>query len=226
MLIEIYSDFACPFCYIGKTNLEQALKDFAHKDDVTIVYKSFQLNPNAPKHTDLNAYDLFAKSHGMKVEDAKARLNQIQNHAKTSGLTFNYDIMKMTNTIDAHRLYKYAQTKTDSKNLMDALLKGYFTEGADLSNKEDLLTIAQSNGLNEDEVRKLLESDDYFNDVENDVKEAHSLGINSVPFFVIDKKYGISGGQPKEYFLQALDQIHQESQIEEPENMSCGIDGC
>lgn len=226
MLIEIYSDFACPFCYIGKTNLEQALHEFAHKDDVTIVYKSFQLNPNAPKHTDMNAYDLFAKSHGMKLEDAKTRLNQIKQHATASGLTFNYDIMKMTNTMDAHRLYKYAQTQMDAKALMDALLKGYFTKGADLSNKEDLLTISNQMGLDETEVREVLNSDAFLNEVKSDFQEAKDLGINSVPFFVIDRKYGISGGQPKDYFLQALDQIHQESQVEEPENLSCGIDGC
>lgn len=226
MLIEIYSDFACPFCYIGKTNLEHALKEFAHKDTVKIVYKSFQLNPNAPKQTDKSAYELFAQSHGVKLDDAKARFNQIENHAKASGLEFNYEIMKMTNTIDAHRLYKYAEGLSKDKELMTLLLEGYFNKGLDLSNKADLLSITNSIGLNSNEVTKILESNDYLDDVKQDFQEAKDLGIGSVPFFVIDRKYGISGGQPKEYFLGALQQIHEESQIEETENLSCGIDGC
>lgn len=226
MLIEIYSDFACPFCYIGKTNLEHALKEFAHKDQVTIVYKSFQLNPNAPKQTSKSAYELFAESHNLKIDDAKTRFNQISNHAKTSGLTFNYDIMKMTNTMDAHRIYKYAQTLNKDEALMELLLKGYFGEGMDLSNKDDLLKVTDTLGLDRNEITKIIDSDAYLDLVKADFDEAKSLGIGSVPFFVIDRKYGISGGQPKEYFLGALQQIHQESQIEETENLSCGIDGC
>lgn len=226
MLIELYSDFACPFCYIGKTNLEQAIKDFAHKEDIKVVFKSYQLNPNAPFTTDKNSYESFSESHGVRIEDVKARFTSITEHAKNSGLTFNFEIMKMTNTRLAHRLYKYADEHGKGSEIMAALLDGYFTQGLNLADENTLIEIGLRFDLAKDDLKEALLSKKYDEMVQSDIDEAQSLGISSVPFFVVNQKYAISGGQPKEYFLEALTQIYNESKVEEGNDLSCGPEGC
>lgn len=231
MKIEIWSDFACPFCYIGKTRFEQALEKFEHKKDVEVTYKAYQLNPYAPKTMEGTAYEAFAKGHNMTVSQAKDRFKMFEQNAKSVGLTYNYDIIQMTNTFDAHRLAKYANTKGLEEKLTSRLMKAYFTDGKNLSDINTLVELAREVGLDENESRKILEENNYADEVNAQITEARQVGVQGVPFFVINRKYGVSGAQQTEYFYQALKQIWLEdnpvkSLGGQDNDASCGDEGC
>lgn len=231
MKIEIWSDFACPFCYIGKTRFEQALSKFEHKDEVEVTYKAYQLNPYAPKLMEGSAYEAFAKGHNMTPAQAKERFKMFEENAKTVGLTYNYDIIQMTNTFDAHRLAKYASTKVLEEKLTTRLMKAYFTDGKNLSDATTLIELSREVGLDEKEVKNILESNQYADEVQAQIEEARKVGVQGVPFFVVNRKYGVSGAQQEEYFTQVLNQIWQEDHPmktlgEQDKDASCGDDGC
>lgn len=211
MKIEIWSDFACPFCYIGKTRFEHALKKFEHKDKVEIIYKAYELNPYAPKEMQGKAYENFSKNHHMTIQEAKDRFKMIEQNAKTVGLTFDFAKVKMTNTFDAHRLAKFAATRKLEDEITTKLMKAYFTEGKNLSEINTLIKIAIEAGLDENEAKDVLESDQFRKEVQEQIDEARKVGVQGVPFFVINQKYGISGAQQEEYFTQALNQIWKEN---------------
>ena len=230
MKIEIWSDFACPFCYIGKARFEQALNQFENKDQVEVVYKAYQLNPHAPKEMTGSAAETFAKGHGMSVADAKSKFAMTTQMAKTVGLTYNYDIIQLTNTFDAHRLAKWAQTMNKDEVLTTRLMKAYFTEGKNLSDKNTLVELAGEVGLDQDAAKKVLESNEFADTVNGEITEARQVGVQGVPFFVINRKYGVSGAQATEYFLQALRQIYQEEKpiqkLEADDAGSCADEEC
>ncbi len=207
MKIEIWSDFACPFCYIGKTRFEQALSQFEHKDQIEIDYKAYQLNPYAPKVMTKSAHEAFAEGHGMSPADAKQRFQMFAQNAKTVGLTYNYDIIQMTNTFDAHRLAKLANEKGLEDKLTSRLMKAYFTDGLNLADIDTLVKLAVEVGLDETEAKDVLESGKYGDAVKDQMDEGRQIGVQGVPFFVINRKYGVSGAQQTDYFLQALRQI-------------------
>lgn len=211
MKIEIWSDFACPFCYIGKKRFEEALEQFSHKDKVNVIYKSYQVNPNAPQKMVGSVYEAFAKSHQTTTEEAEKRFNMFTNSAKTVGLTYNYSDIKMTNTFDAHRLHKYADEKGLGGALLNRLMKAYFTDGLDLCDYDILSSLAQDVGLNKKASLKILEQNLYTNQVVEEQKQAKTVGIQGVPFFVINRQYGISGAQDVAYFLATLNQIWEET---------------
>ncbi len=223
MKIEIWSDFACPFCYIGKTRFEQALNQFEHKDQVQVIYKAYQLNPNAPKVMTKPADEAFAEGHGMSLEDAKQRFQMFAQNAQTVGLSYRYDIIQMTNTFDAHRLAKYANEKGLEDQLTARLMKAYFTDGLNLADYETLIKLGVDIGLDEKEVRDVVTSHAYSDDVKNQINEGRQIGVQGVPFFVINRKYGVSGAQQTEYFLQALRQIWSE---ENPLEMKAEGEAC
>ena len=207
MKIEVWSDFACPFCYIGKTRFEQALNSFKHRHQVEVVYKAYQLNPNAPKVMTGTAYESFAKSHGTTVEQAKERFKMFTQNARTVGLIYNYDIIQMTNTFDAHRLAKWANTLGKEDILTSRLMKAYFSEGQNLADPKTLVNLAAEVNLDPNEAKKVLEENLYKDEVIAQQQEAKQIGVQGVPFFVINRKYGISGAQQTEYFTNALEQI-------------------
>lgn len=207
MKIEIWSDFACPFCYIGKTRFEQALNQFENKDKVEVEYKAYQLNPYAPKEMTKPAHVAFAEGHGMTPDQAKQRFTMFAQNAKSAGLTYNYDIIQMTNTFDAHRLAKYANEKGLEDALTARLMKAYFTDGLNLSDIDTLVKLAVEVGLDEKESKEVLTSGKYADAVKGQIEEGRQIGVQGVPFFVINRKYGVSGAQQTEYFLQALRQI-------------------
>jgi predicted DsbA family dithiol-disulfide isomerase len=210
MKIEIWSDFACPFCYIGKKRFERALASFEHKDDVQIVFKAYQLNPNAPKTMTGSAAEAFAKSHNSSVEQAQARFRMFSENAKTVGLTYDYDKIQMTNTFDAHRLAKWAGTMQKEDVLTDRLMKAYFSEGQNLSDLGVLERLAVEVGLDSVAAATILESGTYGDVVKSEIAEARKIGVQGVPFFVVNRKYGISGAQEEDYFAAALEQIWSE----------------
>lgn len=232
MKIEIWSDFACPFCYIGKKRFEQALSEFENRDKVEVSYKAYQLNPNAEKTMEGTAAEAFAKGHGMDVGQAEERFRMFTENAKTVGLTYRYDIMQMTNTFDAHRIAKWADTKGLEPEVTDRFMKAYFSEGENLADHATLATLAAEVGLDKGEALDVLSSNRYEDTVKGQVTEGHQVGVQGVPFFVINRKYGVSGAQQKEYFLAALKQIHDEENKlsvlneKQDEDVSCEGDAC
>jgi len=231
MKIEIWSDFACPFCYIGKTRFEQALSEFKHKNQVEVVYKAYQLNPNAPTKMVKNAYETFAEGHGMTKEQAKQRFDTFTQNAKTVGLKYRYDIIQMTNTFDAHRIAKWANKFNKEDEVTARFMKAYFTEGKNLADQATLLSLVEEIGLNTQDAKTILESKDYSDEVYNQIQEARQIGVQGVPFFVLNRKYGISGAQQKEYFTQALEQIWKEENPleilqDQDDSQACDHDEC
>ncbi|UQD52232.1 DsbA family oxidoreductase [Bacillus methanolicus] len=211
MKIEIWSDFVCPFCYIGKRRLEQALAQFPYKDQVEIEYKSFELDPNAPKESDKNIHELLAAKYRMSVEQAKRSNEGIKQHAASVGLDFHFDTMKPTNTFDAHRLAKFAKKNGKEAEITEKLLYAYFTESKHIGDHETLADIAEAAGLDRQEALNVLQDKNaYANDVRIDEAIAQQYGIRGVPYFVINQKYAISGAQPMETFVNALQKVWQE----------------
>jgi predicted DsbA family dithiol-disulfide isomerase len=226
MKIELWSDFACPFCFIGKTQFDQALNDFEHKDAVEVVYKAYQLNPNAPKEMTTDAATAFAKGHGMSPEQAKERFNMFVSSAQKVGLNYNYDIIQMTNSYDAHVLAKWARKFGKEPALTNLLMSAYFEQGKNIASKEDLLEIVKECGLPVEEASEILNNPDEFKAVVDfELKEAREVGVRGVPFFVINRKYGVSGAQGYDNFLNALKQIYEEEQQEPLKTFDIGGDG-
>ncbi|MBD7913352.1 MULTISPECIES: DsbA family oxidoreductase [Clostridium] len=221
MKIEVWSDFVCPFCYIGKRRLEIALNKFKHKDEVEVIFKSFELDPGAKKKYDENIHELIAKKYGIPLEQAKGSNAKLVEQAKEVGLNFNFDDLIPTNTFDAHRLSHYAKTEGKMNELAERLLKAYFVDSLNLSDHKVLAVLAGEVGLNEEEALKVLESEEYGTNVRNDEKTASKLNITGVPFFVFNNKYAVSGAQPPELFLEVLEKVKaEESSVQEVDILS------
>ncbi len=210
MKIEVWSDFVCPFCYIGKRRMETALEDFPHKEKVCVVYKSYELDPDADRNPEMNMHELIAKKFGMSVEKAKKMNEDIGKQAEEVGLTYNFDHMKSTNTFDAHRLAQYAAKHGKGKEITERLLYAYFTESKLISNHETLIELANEEGLDPKEVGKLLELNKYANVVREDEDQAQQIGVQGVPFFVFNEKYAVSGAQSTEAFKEVLEKVWEE----------------
>lgn len=211
MKIEVWSDFVCPFCYIGKRRLEEAIAQFPGKDQVEVEFKSFELDPNAQTYSGTGINEALAKKYGMSIEEAKRANEGIGSQAAEVGLTFNFDEMKPTNTFDAHRLAKFAATVGKEKEMTEKLLASYFTESKLISDHDVLVEIAQTAGIEKEETLAVLnDSTKYANDVRIDEALAQQMGVTGVPFFVINQKYSISGAQPTETFRRALLQVWEE----------------
>ncbi|WP_428235555.1 DsbA family oxidoreductase [Gracilimonas sp.] len=209
MKIEIWSDVACPFCYIGKRHLEEALHKLPDLD-VDIVWKSFELDPNAPVDSDLDIYGTLAKKYGRDRAWAKQMNANMVQMASGAGLDFNMDEVKPTNSFNAHQLIHLARKHGKQGEMKEALLSAYFVEGKHVGDKETLVQIASNVGLDQNEAKEVLQNNTYSSQVVNDVEEAHRLGVQGVPFFYINDKYGLSGAQPVEVFTEALQKIAEE----------------
>lgn len=210
MKIEVWSDFVCPFCYIGKRRLEQALEQFSHRDQVTIEYRSYELDPEGEKASDVSIHEAIANKYGVSVEEARQMNANIGEQAAEVGLTYHFDSMQPVNTFDAHRLAKFAAKKGKSSEMTERLLKAYFTDSKRLSDIPTLVELAIEVGLDENDVKAMLESDKFAFHVRADEKQAHEIGVQGVPFFVFNEKYAISGAQPTGVFLNALEKVWQE----------------
>lgn len=204
MKVEIWSDFVCPFCYIGKRRFEAALEQFAHKNEIEVVYRSFELDPNAKRDYNHDVHDMLASKYGMSREQAKAMNDDVAGQAEAVGLTYYFDSMIITNTFDAHRLAHFAAQYGKMNEMTERLLKAYFTDCKHIGDHETLAALAAEIGLDKNEAAKMLAGDQYTKEVRADEQEAVNLGIRGVPFFVINNKYAISGAQPSEVFLGAL----------------------
>ncbi|MEW9502086.1 DsbA family oxidoreductase [Jeotgalibacillus marinus] len=207
MKVEIWSDHVCPFCYIGKRKFEKALSEFAERDQVEVAYRSFEIDPHAPLDVKEDIYDALAKKYGMTRERTIDMANGVEQQAKEVGLDYDFDRVKRINTRDAHRLTHFATTQGKMAELTERLLKAYFIEFQHIGDHETLAKIAAEVGLDHDEVLAVLSSNDYNESVQNDINEASKLGVNGVPFFVIDQKYAVSGAQSSDTFKEVLEKV-------------------
>ena len=227
--IDIWSDIACPWCYIGKRHLEEALSTFEHKDDVEIVWRAFELDPSAPKLREAvpNAERL-AQKYRVSVAQAHAMMDRVIDAGKKAGLDMKLHDSKSGNTFDAHRLLHWAGTVGKQDEMKERLMRAYQSEGAVISNHDVLVGLAADIGLDAAEARAVLESDRYADDVRGDEQLAGELGITGVPFFVLAGKLGVSGAQPVETMKTVLAKAWAERpQLETvADGEACGPDGC
>jgi predicted DsbA family dithiol-disulfide isomerase len=210
MRIDIWSDFVCPFCYIGKRKLEKALKQFKHREEVELVFRSYQLDPTAKRDNDEHLYDVLAKKYGMNREKAKEMSNQITVQAKEEGLDFNFDTSIRTNTADAHRLAHFAYEQGKGLELTERLLKAYFTDSLHIGDHEVLSDLAQEVGMDKVEALNVLKSTKFIDIIKQDQQEGTNIGVQGVPFFVFDHRYAVSGAQPTHVFLEVLEKVKEE----------------
>ncbi|MAO66482.1 MAG: disulfide bond formation protein DsbA [Balneola sp.] len=210
MKIDIWSDIACPFCYIGKRHLEKALEQMPDID-VEINWKSFELDPNAPVDSDLDIYDTLAKKYGRDRSWAQQMNNNMVEMASKAGLDYDMDSVKPTNSFNAHQLLHLAKTHNKQDEMKETLLSAYFTEGKHVGDVDQLVEIADTVGIDKDEARHVLEENTYSEQVMADIEEAHRIGVQGVPFFYINNKYGLSGAQPVDVFVDTLQQIEDEA---------------
>lgn len=210
MNVEIWTDYGCPYCYMAKTRFEQALRSFPHRDEVNVVYRSFELDPELPKFDNPDAARLLMIKEGVSLETAKATLQDLTKQARSSGIVLNYDRVIPTNTFDAHRLAQWAKTMGKSKELAQALMNGHFAEGRHLSRFADLTDLAESVGLQPFEALEVLQSGAFAEQVREDELEGDELGIEHLPFFVFDRKFAVSGNHPVETFAKVLDKVQSE----------------
>lgn len=210
MKVEIWSDYVCPFCYIGKRKFEMALERFAHKDQIETVFRSFELNPNADPLSNISTYSMLASKYGMSIEQAKATTVNVAEQAAAVGLPFKFDSMVDTNTFDAHRVVHFAAEQGKDKELSERLFKAYFTDNDNVGNRHVLTQLAAEAGLDAAEVAEILAANKYSDAVRLEEEEGSRLGIRGVPFYVIDRKYAVSGAQSPEVFLDTLNKAWEE----------------
>jgi predicted DsbA family dithiol-disulfide isomerase len=204
--VEIWSDIACPWCYIGKRRFEAALAEFEHREEVRVRWRSFELDPSAPHERLGDRAEMLARKYGMTVEQAREAEQRLTGVAAEEGLEFRFDIARAGNTFDGHRVVHLAETHDLGDAMKERLLRAYFSEGELISDHDTLVRLAVEVGLAEQEVRELLGGDRFSDEVREDERMAGELGISAVPTFVLDRKLGASGAQPPEALLDLLRQ--------------------
>lgn len=234
MKVEVWSDVMCPFCYIGKRNYEKALEQFNEAENIELEWKSFQLDPDVPEEkVEMSSAEYLSSRKGIPVEKVKEMHEQLLVTAENAGLNFDFDNAKVANSFKTHRIIQFAKTRGLGDQAEEAFFKAFFIEGKDLNDENELIAIAKEIGLTEDEAEIALTDDQYSYAVKADIMEASQLGVSGVPFFIIDRKYAISGAQPPEAFLETIQKAYGEWKSENPESpfkevsngQSCSPDG-
>jgi predicted DsbA family dithiol-disulfide isomerase len=210
LTVDIWSDVVCPWCYIGKRRFEAALDGFEHRDDVTVLWHSFELDPDAPPVAEGTSAERLAAKYGMSVEEAARRQAEITALAAQDGLTYDLAASRGGNTFDAHRLIHLAAEHGLGDALMERLMSAYFSEREPIGDRDTLQRLAVEVGLPAEEVGEVLDGERYADAVRADERAATQVGIRGVPFFVLGRKYGVSGAQPAEVLQQALQQAWDE----------------
>ncbi len=205
MQIEVFSDVVCPWCYIGKRRLEEALSAFEHADQVTVTYRSFQLDPTSPATSELSLEQMLAQKYGRSLAQAREMNDRVSGIAATVGLDFHLQDAHPANTFRAHRLLHFAATKGVGNGLTERLMRGYFAEGVRIGDRDELLRLAVEVGLDSGEAAAVLDSDAFDAEVTADIELARAFGATGVPFFVFDRKYAVSGAQEAALFSEVLD---------------------
>ena len=204
MQIEVWSDIACPWCYIGKHRLDTALSSFGHADEVEVVWRSYQLDPDAPRVSDMNLNQILSEKHGVPPAQAVAMNDKMRQMGAKEGLTYRFDIARYGNSFDAHRLVHLARQHGLQSAMEERLFAAYFGEGKAIGDQDTLVSLAVDAGLPENEVRDVLAGDAFADQVRADTEEARRLNIRGVPFVVIDEKYALPGAQSVNVVSDAL----------------------
>ena len=233
MKIEIWSDIMCPFCYIGKRRLESALADFEYADQVQIEWKSFLLNPDMVTDPSKSTLEYLSETKGWSKAQTHQVTQQVVEMAAGEGLTYHMDKTVVANAKNAHRLLQLAKTLGKGGEMKERLLKAYFTEGANIDDKSTLTKLATEVGLESGRVQQCLDSNEFSDKVDQDIHESRLIGVRGVPFFVLDRKYGISGAQPKEAFEQTISKAWEDfvktnpilQVAENQDGSSCDLEG-
>jgi predicted DsbA family dithiol-disulfide isomerase len=211
MNVEIWSDVVCPWCYIGKRRFERAVASFGHPGEVTVTYRSFELDPDAPAQRTGTQAEHLARKYGMTIAQAEQASQQMTQRAADEGLEFRFDLIRGGNTFDAHRLLHLAKDHGLQPEMKERLLRATFTEGLPIADQPTLVRLASEAGLPAEQVQAVLEGDAYADAVRADEQQAARYGITGVPFFVADGKYAVSGAQPPEVLLQLLRRAYDET---------------
>lgn len=230
--VEIWSDYVCPFCYIGKKEFENAVEELGLQSQVNVINRAFLLDPSTPLDSEELMLTSLQKKYGMPMAQVKEMCDQVTARAATVGLTYNFDTMKVANTLYAHKLVKWAATLGKEQDLNERLLKAYFIEGASIGNLDVLKKLVAEVGLDDSQVENVLNNPIYSNYIEEDVLKAQQIGVRGVPLFLINDSIVISGAQPKEAFKELLLKVATEngllgesSKLDIMPN-ACTIDGC
>jgi predicted DsbA family dithiol-disulfide isomerase len=230
MRIEIWSDIVCPWCYLGKRRFENALAQFEHRSNVEVIWRSFELDPAAPRGYRETQTELLAAKYGVPVEQAKAMNARLAQEAGKDGLQLRFDIAKPGNTFDAHRLIHLGASMGNRHAVVERFFRGYFCEGSPIGDPETLKRLATEAGLPADAVHAVLTTDAFADEVRADEGEARRLGISGVPFFAIDDRYGVSGAQTPEVLLATLWRAYEEPSglivVQADGADTCREDGC
>ena len=232
MDVEIWSDVMCPFCYIGKRKFEQALAEFPQREQVRVVWKSFQLNPDQQTDPNKSINTYLAEVKGWSVEQAKAMNDRVTDMAREVGLTYDFDRAVVANSFDAHRLIQLAKTQGLGDAMEERIFRAYFTEGRNTADHATLLELGTDVGLSAEAVTQALASDQFADAVGQDIYESRQVGVRGVPFFVLNQRYAVSGAQQPETFLGALNTAWSEWSKSQPkltdlsaDAPACAIDG-
>jgi predicted DsbA family dithiol-disulfide isomerase len=231
MHVEIWSDIACPWCYVGKRRFEAALAEFEQRDRVTVTWRSFELDPSAPRVREVDAATHLAHKYGTSRDEALEMQRRMTDAAAGEGLQFRFDLARGGNTFDAHRLLHLARAHGLQDTLKERLMRGYLSEGEPIGDPDALERLAVGAGLPADEVRELLDGDRYAAEVRADERTAAEIGINAVPFFVVDRAIGASGAHPPQALVRLLREAWEASELRavpvaEAGGPACDIDGC
>ncbi len=226
--VDVWSDIVCPFCYIGKRNLEKAIELTGLQGNTAIVWHSFELAPDAVTDANVSIYEALGKRKGWSLEQSVQIHRQMEQRALESGLVYDFDKTVPANSFKAHRLLHLALRQHVQNEVKELLLKAYFTDGENIDDDTFLIGLGTSAGLNKADIQASLKDESVAGEVMEDVRTAQTLGISGVPFFVFNQKYAISGAQPVEVFVQALTKIKEENQINPSSSANaeyCGPDG-
>jgi predicted DsbA family dithiol-disulfide isomerase len=206
MQVEIWSDVICPWCYIGKRRFEMALADFAQKESVTVIWRSFELDPKSPQQYPVSLEEMLSRKYNVSMQEAASMNARVSGLAQEVGLHYQLSKARPGNTFDAHRLLHFATSRQLGDKATERMMQAYFSESLAVGDRAALAKLATEFGIDESEALAMLESDAYSSEVREDEALAAKYGISGVPFFVINEKVGISGAQPVETFAQALEQ--------------------
>lgn len=233
MKIVYWSDYACPYCYIGETRLKKAIKELGIEDKVEMEFKAFELNPYCAEFSTETTLERFAMKYRLSKEDAAAKIEEISQLGRAEGIDFRYATTRNTNTFKAHRVTKLAYEKGGyelADKVSELFFDAYFTKNLELANPDTLLSVAEQAGLDRDEVEAMLKSDRFKDEIRHDEREAELYGVQGVPFFILNDKKVIPGAFSTRAFKHTLEKLMQEElQVVEPEEEAvghCGPDGC
>lgn len=231
MKVEIWSDIACPWCYVGKRRFESAVASYGKPVDVT--YRSYQLDPSLPPHDPRSEVDYLVERKGMRRDQVIEMIDHVAGQAAGEGLHFEYDTLVVANSFSAHRMLHHAKSHGRMADLKEALLSAHFEQGRDIGDPDTLVALVESVGLDGTEAREALLDKRYTDDVRADIAEAHEIGVTGVPFYVFEDQYAVSGAQPSEVFLDVLRQVEQLTKPQlitlsagTSDGEACGPDGC